>query len=146
MDHVFVRSASRDRTKGSSPCPLCLCGERMEQLTHNRNAYLPLVVESLKKIGIHKIILFGSLASGDVRPGSDIDLIVVTNDEYFPKSYKEKSDLYVRVSSAVNDITRKAPMDLIVYTKPMYNKFKELGSLFSKEISQKGIVLYEADN
>jgi hypothetical protein len=27
----------------------------------------------------------------------------------------------------------------------MYNKFNELASLFSKEISQKGIVLYEAD-
>jgi len=38
------------------------------------------------------------------------------------------------------------PIDLIVYTKPMYNKFNELGSLFSKEISQKGIVLYESDN
>ena len=26
------------------------------------------------------------------------------------------------------------------------NKFNELGSLFSKEVSQKGIVLYEVDN
>ena len=118
----------------------------MEQLTKDKKAYLPLVVESLKKIGIHKIILFGSLASGDVHADSDIDLIVVTNDNLFPKSYKEKSDLYLKVSSAMNDITRKIPIDLIVYIKPMYFKFNELGSLFSKEISQKGIVLYEADN
>jgi hypothetical protein len=54
--------------------------------------------------------------------------------------------VYLKVSSALTDITGKIPIDLIVYTKPMYNKFNELGSLFSKEISQKGLVLYEADH
>jgi hypothetical protein len=61
------------------------------------------------------------------------------------KSYKEKSNIYLKVSYVLSDITRKIPIDLIVYTKPMYEKFIELGSLFSKEISRKGIVLYEAD-
>ena len=118
----------------------------MEQITKDKNSYLPLIVTKLKNIGIHKIILFGSLTSGDVHLDSDIDLIVVTNDDHLPKSYKEKSEVYLKVSSALTDITGKIPIDLIVYTKPMYNKFNELGSLFSKEISQKGIVLYEADN
>ena len=77
---------------------------------------------------------------------SDIDLIVVTNDDYLPRSYKEKSDIYLKVSSLLEDIVEKIPIDLIVFTKPMYNKFNELGSLFSKEVSQKGIVLYEVDN
>ncbi len=77
---------------------------------------------------------------------SDVDLIVVTNDDHLPKSYKEKSEVYLKVSSALTDITDKIPIDLIVYTKPMYIKFNELGSLFSKEVSQKGIVLYEVDN
>jgi predicted nucleotidyltransferase len=77
---------------------------------------------------------------------SDIDLIVVTNDDHLPKSYKEKSDIYLKVSNVLTDITGKIPIDLIVYTKPMYDKFNELGSLFSKEISRKGIVLYEADH
>jgi predicted nucleotidyltransferase len=118
----------------------------MEQITKYKNSYLPLIVTKLKNIGIHKIILFGSQASGDVQLDSDIDLIVVTNDEYLPKSYKEKSDVYLKVSRALVDFTGKIPIDLIVYTKPMYNKFNELGSLFSKEISQKGVVLYESDN
>jgi hypothetical protein len=51
----------------------------------------------------------------------------------------------LKVSNVLTDITRKTPIDLIVYTKPMYEKFIELGSLFSKEISRKGTVLYEAD-
>ena len=118
----------------------------MEQISKDKKIYLPLIVTKLKNIGIHKIILFGSLASGDNQLDSDIDLIVVTNDEYLPKSYKEKSDLYLKVSRSLIDLTEKIPIDLLVYTKPMYNKFNELGSLFSKEISQKGIVLYESNN
>jgi predicted nucleotidyltransferase len=118
----------------------------MEQITEDKKLYLPLIVTRLKKVGIHKIILFGSLTSGDARTDSDVDLIVVTNDDHMPQSYKEKSEVYLKVSRELTEIKHKIPIDLIVYTKPMYKKFNELGSLFSKEISQKGIVLYEADN
>jgi predicted nucleotidyltransferase len=117
----------------------------MEQISKDQKSYLPLIVNRLEKIGIYKIILFGSLTSGDVHLDSDIDLIVVTKDDHLPKSYKEKSDIYLKVSNVLTDITRTIPIDLIVYTKPMYEKFIELGSLFSKEISRKGTVLYEAD-
>ena len=118
----------------------------MEQITKDKKSYLPLIVTKLKNIGIHKIILFGSLTSGDVHLDSDVDLIVVTNDDHLPKSYKEKSEVYLKVSSALTAITEKIPIDLIVYTKPMYSKFNKLGSLFSKEVSKKGIVLYEVNN
>jgi predicted nucleotidyltransferase len=118
----------------------------MEQIEEDKKSYLPLIVTRLKKIGIHKIVLFGSLTSGDIRTDSDVDLIVVTNDDHMPQSYKEKSEIYLKVSRELTEIKHKIPIDLIVYTKPMYKKFNELGSLFSKEISQKGIVLYEADN
>jgi predicted nucleotidyltransferase len=117
----------------------------MEQIAEDKKEYLALIVRRLRNFGIHKIILFGSLTAGDFHMDSDVDLIVVTNDDHMPKSYKEKSEVYLKVSIALRDITSKIPIDLIVYTKPMYNKFNELGSLFSKEISQKGIVLYEAD-
>ena len=33
--------------------------------------------------------------------------------------------------------------DLIVHTKPMHDKFLQLGSMFSKEILKRGEVLYE---
>ena len=117
----------------------------MEQIVEDKKSYLPVIVKRLKKIGIHKIILFGSLTSGDARTDSDMDLIVVTNDDNMPQSYKEKSEIYLKVSNALTDIRGKIPIDLIVYTKPMYDKFNELGSLFSKEISHKGVVIYEAD-
>jgi predicted nucleotidyltransferase len=118
----------------------------MKQVVEDKESYLPLIVNRLEKMGICKIILFGSLSRGDGHQSSDIDLIVVTNDDYLPQSYKEKSDVYLKVSNVLADITQKISIDLIVYTRPMYNRFNELGSLFAKEISMKGIVLYEADH
>ncbi len=35
------------------------------------------------------------------------------------------------------------PIDLIVYTKPMYERFVDLKSMFSREVLKRGIVLYE---
>jgi predicted nucleotidyltransferase len=108
--------------------------------------YIPLVVERLKTLHPDKIILFGSYAYGTPHDDSDIDLIVVTHDDFMPANYQEKTTVYLRVSHVLDEIKKAFPIDLIVYTAPMYRKFVELGSLFSKEILQQGIVLYENDN
>ena len=121
----------------------------MEPMKDEKKSYLPLITERLKGFGIYKLVLFGSLSTlstDDVHSDSDIDLIVVTNDDYLPKSYRERSAIYLSVSNVLTDIKSKIPIDLIVYTKPMYKRFNELGSLFAKEIAQKGIVLYETDH
>ncbi len=49
--------------------------------------------------------------------------------------------VYLKVSTVFRDLKRKIPIDLIVYTRPMYEKFVELKSSFSKEILSKGINL-----
>lgn len=107
---------------------------------------LTLILERLKKLNPYKVILFGSSAYGRPDRDSDVDLIVVTNEEFFPVSYQEKSDLYLKVSNALTDVAGTIPIDLIVYTKSMYRKFIQMGSLFSKEVIQKGVVLYETDH
>ena len=107
--------------------------------------YLPAIVERLKALQPEKIILFGSYAYGKPDRDSDIDLIVVTSDNFMPQNYKEKSAIYLKVSHVLDDIKKVLPIDLIVYTAPMYRKFLELGSMFSKEILQKGVVLYESN-
>jgi len=112
----------------------------------NPSAYIPLIVDRLKTIHPYKIILFGSLAYGEPNEDSDIDLLVVTESEEFPKNFREKSDLYVETSRSIDEFYKQVSIDLIVHTKAMHRKFIELGSLFSKEIVQKGIVLYEADD
>lgn len=113
---------------------------------NNAEIYIPLIVERLKQIHPYKIILFGSYAYGEVNADSDIDLLVVTYSEEFPKNYKEKSELYLKVSRVIREIRKQVSIDLIVHTKSMHRKFIELGSMFSKEVSQRGLVLYEGDN
>lgn len=104
---------------------------------------LTLILDRLKKLNPYKVILLGSHAYGHPDRDSDFDLIVVTNEEFFPASYKEKSDLYLKVSNVLTDVAGKVPIDLIVYTKSMFRQFIQMGSLFSKEVIQKGVVLYE---
>ncbi|OQX13455.1 MAG: hypothetical protein BWK80_42815 [Desulfobacteraceae bacterium IS3] len=106
--------------------------------------------EILKKltdhVNLYKVILFGSYAYGNPVTDSDIDLIVVTDDDYIPNTYAENMRNYLRVSSAIRDIKKSIPIDLIVHTRPMYDKFVQMGSMFSKEVLKKGEILYEKNN
>lgn len=99
-----------------------------------RNRFIPLIIKRLKTINPYKVILFGSYANGNPTKDSDIDLIVVTNDDILPKSFKEKSEIYLSVCKNIRDIREKVPIDLIVYTKSELKKFIEAKSIFSKEI------------
>ena len=108
--------------------------------------HIPLLVENLKTTGPEKIILFGSYANGNPDEGSDLDILVVTGDDFIPSNFSEKSKIYLKIASTISDIRKKIPVDLIVHTKEMHKKFIELDSLFAKELLTKGIVLYEKDN
>ncbi|RMI05029.1 MAG: nucleotidyltransferase domain-containing protein [Calditrichaeota bacterium] len=108
--------------------------------------YLPLIVEKLKKLRPYKVILFGSYARGTSHPDSDIDLLVVLDTESIPQTFQEHLDNKIRVRNAVWDLSQEVPIDLLVYTRPMYRRFNQLDSMFAREIRTKGKVLYEADN
>jgi predicted nucleotidyltransferase len=101
------------------------------------------LVEKLKTINPFRIILFGSHASGEPGPESDVDLLVVTEDDFLPKNFAEKNAIYLRVSNSITEIEKKIPIDLIVHTKAMHQKFIEMGSMFSRKITADGKVLYE---
>jgi predicted nucleotidyltransferase len=99
------------------------------------------IVERLKPLNPQKIILFGSYAYGTPHKDSDIDLYVVTNDDFMPQSWREKSRVYLNVANMLDDIMKKYPTDLIVHTKAMHKKFLELNSYFSRVIMNEGVVL-----
>ncbi len=99
------------------------------------------IITALESLELDKVILFGSYAYGIPNSHSDIDIYVVTRDDYTPKSYKEKRALVWNVSEKILDIRKKYAIDLLVHTKEMHRKFIELKSSFSKEILEKGIVL-----
>ena len=108
--------------------------------------YINQILERLKTIDPYLILLFGSYAYGQPNEDSDIDILVVTNDDFMPQTHKELSDYRYNISKLVMDIEEKFPVDLIIFTKPMFKRFIELGSSFSKEILTKGIKLYERNN
>jgi predicted nucleotidyltransferase len=108
--------------------------------------YIPLLIEKLKQTQPEKIILFGSYAYGEPTENSDLDILVVTSDNIIPSSFAEKSQIYLRISKAISDIKKEFPVDLIVHTKAMHQKFIEFDSLFARELLTKGRVLYEKNN
>lgn len=99
------------------------------------------IIERLKPLNIEKVILFGSYAYGIPNEESDIDLYVVTKDDFIPQSWKEKNEVYLNVSKSLRDLRTRFAIDLIVHTKQMNDKFIELNSSFSKEILTRGKVL-----
>ena len=99
------------------------------------------IIERLKPLNPNKIILFGSYAYGKPHEDSDIDLYIVTNDEFLPNSFQENMDIKLKVIKMLDELTDKIAMDIIVHTKKMNEKFIALNSYFARTIYSKGEVL-----
>jgi uncharacterized protein len=102
--------------------------------------------DALAPLHPEKVILFGSYAWGQPTPDSDIDLYVVTQDDFLPTTYEENMQSYLKVASLLREINKSVPIDLIVHTRPMHRAFVRLDSMFAREVMNRGQVLYEAGN
>jgi uncharacterized protein len=116
------------------------------KISMNQTPDLESIVRELKRPEIEKVILFGSFASGTAHPDSDIDLMVITTHDTIPQSFRERMDLFNLVYEYLRKIAMNTPIDLIVYSKRMFQELIDSQNMFSKEIMQKGIVLYEKFN
>jgi predicted nucleotidyltransferase len=105
----------------------------MPALEEKLKRELERVIAQLKKMGAKKIILFGSLAEGEVRLGSDIDLLVLFDDEL---------DFKTRMKKLYSEIEADVDFDILAYNFDEFEKIKDR-SLF-RHILRKGKVLYEA--
>jgi predicted nucleotidyltransferase len=101
------------------------------------------IIERLKPLRPKKVILFGSFAYGNPHKDSDLDLYIVTNDDFIPKNWKENSQIYLKVANSLDDIMAKVAIDLIVHTKKMYEEFKNLNSSFYKYDIKRGQILWQ---
>ncbi len=90
---------------------------------------------------IDKVLLFGSEARGDAGAESDIDLLVVLDQDTVPNSYKERNNNYLRISRLIRDIEKHHPIDLLVYTKPEFEMITSSGSVFMRSILREAIQL-----
>jgi len=104
------------------------------------------IKNSLQNLNIHKVILFGSWAKGTQKQNSDVDLLVVTKDDFTFQTFAQKMETKIKIANALNSLRNFVDIDLIVHTKPMYLKFIELDSGFKNEILNSGSVIYEAND
>jgi len=98
--------------------------------TRIRDALAPLQPE--------KVILFGSRAWGRPSEDSDIDLYVVTRDDFVPATWRQKRDIVRAVSNRILDLRMRYSIDLLVHTRPMHRQFVETGSSFARQIMSEG--------
>ena len=101
------------------------------------------ILERLRPLDPERVILFGSYAYGAPTEESDIDLYVVTKDDFVPATYQEKRELVRKVSRAIFDLRLQFPIDLIVHTRKMSELFFQRGGSFAREIRARGVVWHE---
>ncbi len=82
-----------------------------------------------------RIILFGSYAYGTPRPESDVDLLVIMDTDL------RESEQALRIRQYVNPLFG---VDLLVYTPARLEQRLKLGDSFLREITEKGIMMYES--
>ena len=98
---------------------------------------LPAMIERIvSEFAPDRIILFGSLARGDARPDSDIDLLVVMADE---ATDRRRTAVDIRVSLA--DVL--VPMDILVATPGDLARRGQVNGSVLRPALAEGKVLYE---
>lgn len=85
-----------------------------------------------------KVILFGSAARGEVGIHSDLDVLVVVEDD--EKSFRQES---VRIHEALRGILM--PMDILVISEKRLQELGDKPGLIYREILRTGEVVYDAN-
>jgi uncharacterized protein len=91
----------------------------------------------IKEYRPHKVILFGSYATGISTPDSDVDILVIL--PFQGKSVAKSAEI-------LNKLDPRFPIDLLVRTPEQVRDRMEKGDFFIQEILHKGKVLYEASD
>lgn len=104
---------------------------RQKLLDKSLDELLPVLIEGYEP---ERVILFGSLARGDVGEWSDLDLLIV----------KETPDAFLERSKEVALLCRAmVGVDYLVYTPAELAEMVESGNPFIREALKEGITLYE---
>jgi predicted nucleotidyltransferase len=107
------------------------------------DAILNDLVASLKESNPYKIILFGSYAAGTENKDSDIDLMVILDNDDVSRTRQERMAKKLFVRKLVRKINYQFALDILVYSKAELKIIKENGNYFIDEVEKTGRVLYE---
>ena len=101
------------------------------------------IVNRFKQAQVYKIILFGSLITGNVTEDSDIDLVIITDSDKLFESFEERLKEKIKLRNLILDLSKTTPIDLLVYTKREFEYLTERQLSFINELNVKGRILYE---
>ena len=101
------------------------------------------LIDLLKPSDPYKIILFGSHAAGNPNKDSDIDIMVILDNNDVSKTYTERLNKKIFIRTLLLDINRNIPLDILVYSKEELKIIKNYGNYFIDEIEKNGKVIYE---
>lgn len=87
-----------------------------------------------KSVSINKIILFGSYMTGKFKEGSDIDLVIIS-DDFKNKTYWERIDI---LSDAIYEVFK--PIEAVALTSEEWEK----GESMVIDYARNGEVVYAA--
>ncbi len=91
----------------------------------------------IEKYRPEKIVLFGSLAEGNLREGSDIDLLVIKESD---KDYWERAE---EIAGILGDVRLDVPKDVLNITPKELRHRLSVNDCFMGKIINKGKVIYE---
>ena len=84
-----------------------------------------------------RIILFGSAARGDAGPDSDIDLLVILDDDTPPER------LTLRAGDEARHSYTRRPADVIPCREVTYKAKRRIAGTLPYEAAREGVVVYE---
>lgn len=81
--------------------------------------------------------MFGSWARGDAGPASDIDILVISDQEAALPRYKRGLDVRVKLAHI------RIPKDILFYTNADVAKWRNVRNSFVHKVLEEGTVLYD---
>ena len=88
-----------------------------------------------KQFNPHKIILFGSYAYGNPTEDSDVDILVIMS--FKGRNPEKATEIWMATKP-------EFPIDIMVRKPAELKQRLKMGDFFFREITEKGVALYEA--
>jgi predicted nucleotidyltransferase len=90
----------------------------------------------LKRLAVHKIILFGSRARGDAEPYSDMDVLVVLDQKL-----AEHDSAYISDCAWESGFDKGIVVVPVVYSRDEWEKSPERYSLLAIAVEKEGVTI-----
>jgi predicted nucleotidyltransferase len=105
----------------------------------NDAAFLEQIVSVLvATLGPEKIVQFGSSVRGELRPDSDLDLLVVLGDSRNPDEEMR------RAYRVLGEIKGRPPVDVLVFTRADVDHWRDVVGHVVHEALAGGRIVYDA--